>query len=57
MSRTVIDATTSSRASFSLTLLRRMSLISTLAPFLFPSLLPSSLLRLLALPVRRRYAV
>src|SRR6266566_6754288 len=31
-SRTVIDATTSSRASFSFTLLRRMSLIATAGP-------------------------
>src|SRR5262245_48916285 len=51
-SRTVIEATTSSRLSFSLTLLRRMSPICTARP-------PSSVAlvaRPLALSTRRRYA-
>src|SRR5262245_52936968 len=55
-SRTVIEATTSSRASFSLTLLRRMSAIRTGPSSPFCSLLPSLVRGILALSTRWRYA-
>src|SRR5262245_23853817 len=56
VSRTVIDATTSSRASLSLTLLRRMSRIDMPGPPSLWSLVALSFCALLASSGGRRYA-